>query len=76
MHKKLLFLVTEDWYFISHRLQLAIALKQNGFEINVACKDTGKLEEISSYGFKCYSLKINRGYPSLFELMPFYFFYF
>jgi len=49
MHKKLLFLVTEDWYFISHRLPLAIALKKSGYEVSVACKDTGKLEEIKSY---------------------------
>jgi len=69
MNNKILFLVTEDWYFISHRLPLAIALKKNGFEVSVACKDTGKLEQINSYGFNCYNLKINRGYSSLFKVI-------
>ena len=35
---KLLFLVTEDWYFCSHRLPLAIAAKEAGFEVMVATR--------------------------------------
>jgi hypothetical protein len=33
---KLLFFVTEDWYFCSHRLPLAIAARDAGFEVAVA----------------------------------------
>ena len=66
MNKKLLFLVTEDWYFLSHRLPLALACKQNGYEVFVACKNTGKIEEIKKYGFNCISLKLHRGYTSFF----------
>ncbi len=69
MNNKILFLVTEDWYFISHRLPLAIALKKNGCEVSVACKDTGQLEQIKSYGFNCYNLKINRGYSSIVQVI-------
>jgi glycosyltransferase involved in cell wall biosynthesis len=32
---KLLFLVTEDWYFVSHRLPLAVAACQAGYEVIV-----------------------------------------
>jgi len=32
-NKKLLFLVTEDWYFMSHRASLAATLKSAGYEI-------------------------------------------
>lgn len=35
---KLLYLVTEDWYFISHRLSLAIAAKAAGFDVSVATR--------------------------------------
>src|SRR5439155_21624378 len=33
---KLLFLVTEDWYFCSHRLPVARAAREDGFEVVVA----------------------------------------
>ena len=32
---KLLFFVSEDWYFCSHRLPLAIAAKKKGFQVTV-----------------------------------------
>lgn len=35
---KLLFLVTEDWYFVSHRLPLAKAAKDGGFDVVVATR--------------------------------------
>jgi glycosyltransferase involved in cell wall biosynthesis len=38
---KLLFLVSEDWYFASHRLPLAIAAKAEGFEVAVATRLNG-----------------------------------
>jgi len=42
MHKKLkpklLFLVTEDWYFYSHRLPLAEAAKKAGYEVYLATR--------------------------------------
>jgi len=69
MNKKLLFLVTEDWYFLSHRLPLALACKENGYEVYVACKDTGRIDEIKSYGFNCFNLKLYRGYSSIFMII-------
>ena len=46
MKKKILFIVTEDWYFISHRLKLAKYLKKKGIEVSVCCRDTGKINDI------------------------------
>ncbi len=37
-NKKLLFLVTEDWYFCSHRLALAIHARAAGYEVLVATR--------------------------------------
>ncbi len=39
--KKLLYLVNVDWFFISHRLDLAIAAKNQGYDVYVLGKDTG-----------------------------------
>ncbi len=36
--KKLLYLVTEDWYFASHRLALAIAAREAGYDVGVATR--------------------------------------
>ena len=35
---KLLFVVTEDWYFVSHRLPLAVAAQKAGFDVAVATR--------------------------------------
>ena len=36
--RRLLFLVTEDWYFVSHRLPLAVAARAAGYEVSVATR--------------------------------------
>ena len=48
----LLYLVTEDWYFCSHRLALAREAKDNGFDIIVATRVTNHGEQIEREGFK------------------------
>src|SRR3546814_15897078 len=35
---KLIYLVTEDWYFWSHRLPMAEAARAAGFDVAVACR--------------------------------------
>ena len=34
----LLYLVTEDWYFLSHRLPMALAAQQAGYQVHVATR--------------------------------------
>jgi glycosyltransferase involved in cell wall biosynthesis len=48
---KLLFLVTEDWYFCSHRLALARAARDAGFEVVVATRVRAHGEQIRAEGF-------------------------
>jgi glycosyltransferase involved in cell wall biosynthesis len=35
---RLMFLVTEDWYFVSHRLGLAVAAMKAGFDVSIATR--------------------------------------
>jgi len=37
---RVLFVVTEDWYFVTHRLPLAVAAQEAGFEVAVATRET------------------------------------
>jgi len=64
MNKIILYVVTEDWYFLSHRLALALKSQESGYQVNVLCKDTGKLQDIINYGFTCYELKSNKSSTS------------
>lgn len=57
---RLLFLVTEDWYFISHRLSLARAARDAGFRVSVACRVDRHEAEIKREGFRLIPLSFNR----------------
>jgi glycosyltransferase involved in cell wall biosynthesis len=48
---KLLFLVTEDWYFCSHRLPVARAARDAGFTVTVATRIREHGEMIRAEGF-------------------------
>jgi len=37
-HRKLLLFVTEDWYFVSHRLPLAVAAQAAGYEVVIVTR--------------------------------------
>src|SRR4029077_16068689 len=51
-HPKLLFLVTEDWYFWSHRLPVARAARDAGFDVVVATRVGVHGERIRAEGFR------------------------
>jgi glycosyltransferase involved in cell wall biosynthesis len=54
---RLLFLVTEDWYFCSHRLPLAVAARQAGFQVSVATRVDRHAERILAAGLELFPLK-------------------
>jgi glycosyltransferase involved in cell wall biosynthesis len=53
---KLLFLVTEDWYFCSHRLPVARAARDAGFAVAVATRVREHGEAIRAEGFSLHPL--------------------
>jgi glycosyltransferase involved in cell wall biosynthesis len=57
---RLLFLVNVDWFFLSHRLPVALAAKEAGYDVWVAAADSGKGEVIRSHGFHYIPLSISR----------------
>ena len=57
---RLLFFVTEDWYFWSHRLPIARAALLNGIEVLVVTRVNAHGELIKREGFKLIPLNINR----------------
>ena len=57
---KLLLLITEDWYFWSHRLPIAIAAQKKGYEVVVATRFQEHWDLIEPYGFKLLPIKLRR----------------
>lgn len=58
--KTLLILVNVDWFLISHRLVIARAAAKAGWNVYVACEDTGRSNEIESEGVKFINVEISR----------------
>ena len=57
---KLLYLVTEDWYFCSHRLPLAIAAKEAGFDVAVVTRVREHRKLIEDAGLRLIPFEISR----------------
>ena len=60
MTKKILFVVNVDWFFISHRLPLAIEALAKGYEVHIACGISDKKEYLENLGLKVHLLNISR----------------
>ncbi len=60
MQKKILFNITEDWFFLSHFLSRALSAQKNGFEIYVCCNETNKKKFIEEHGIKFIKLPYKR----------------
>lgn len=62
---RLLYVVTEDWAFLSHRLPMARAAREAGFEVHVATRVNDGAAAIENEGFILHPIPFARGslYP-------------
>ena len=58
---RLLYVVTEDWAFLSHRLPMARAARDAGFEVHVATRVDGRAAAIEAEGFILHPIPFARG---------------
>jgi len=64
--KRFLFVVNIDWFFLSHRLPLAIEAIKNGYEVYLLTANTGKKEEIICYGINFIEIPFERSGKNFF----------
>ena len=57
---KLLYLVTEDWFFVSHFLPMARTARAAGFDVVVATRVRNHAARIEAEGFRVVSLENER----------------
>lgn len=60
-NNKLVFVVNVDWFFLSHRLPIAVAAIEEGYEVHLICKVTGSIKDISSLGIIVHDVPFSRG---------------
>jgi glycosyltransferase involved in cell wall biosynthesis len=60
MSRTMMFVVNVDWFFLSHRLPIALEAKRHGYQVHIATGLTDKLKELEQYGFVVHPLKIDR----------------
>jgi glycosyltransferase involved in cell wall biosynthesis len=66
---RLAYLVTEDWYFLSHRLPMARAARAAGYEVHVITNLTGHAAAIAREGFEVHAVRWRRGRMSPLRLL-------
>lgn len=59
--RRLMFVVTEDWYFVSHRLALAAAAREAGYEVSVVTRVRDHGATIEAAGIRVISWEQDRG---------------
>lgn len=57
---KLLFVANVDWYVISHRIKIIQEAVKNGWDVTVACENTGKKDIIINTGAKFIDFPFSR----------------
>lgn len=65
--KKLYIVVNVDWFFLSHRLPVALGAQQDGWDVTIITADTGKLKEIRNKGLKVINLPMSRSGTNIVE---------
>ena len=65
--KKLFIIVNVDWFFLSHRLPVALAAQKAGWDVTIVTADTGKLKDIEAKGLKTINLPMSRSGKNILE---------
>ena len=58
--KSLFIVVNVDWFFLSHRLPIALEAQKKGYKVTIVTADTGRRTEIESYGLRVVDLPFER----------------
>ena len=69
MAQTILYLVSEDWYFMSHRLPMARAAKAAGYQVHVATRVAKHGGAILAEGFTLHPVAWRRGSLNPFVLI-------
>jgi glycosyltransferase involved in cell wall biosynthesis len=69
MSRKLMFVVNVDWFFMSHRLPIALEAKRQGYEVHIATGLTGHRETMERHGLIVHPISIDRSSANIFDTL-------
>lgn len=64
---KLFIIVNVDWFFLSHRRDIALSAQKAGYDVTIVTKDTGKKSVIEALGLEVIDLPMNRSGQNIIE---------
>ena len=65
MSRTLMFVVNVDWFFLSHRLPIALHAQRQGYQVHIATGLTDKLDELQRHGLVVHPLTLDRSSAGL-----------
>ena len=65
MRRTLLFVVNVDWFFLSHRLPIALEAMRQGYQVHIATGLTDRLDELQCNGLVVHPLALDRSSAGL-----------
>ena len=65
MKRTLLFVVNVDWFFLSHRLPIALEAQRQGYTVHIATGLTDRLDELQRHGLVVHPLALDRSNAGL-----------
>ncbi|HAF30224.1 MAG TPA: glycosyltransferase family 1 protein [Bacteroidales bacterium] len=65
--KKIFIVVNVDWFFLSHRKEIALAAKKTGYDVTIVTNNTGMKPAIEGLGLKVIDLPMSRSGKNIFE---------
>ena len=66
--KRLLIVINVDWFFLSHRLPIAVEAKKQGYEVHILTDITDRLDELEKQGFIVHPLQMHRSNSNVVSL--------
>ncbi|WP_242504923.1 glycosyltransferase family 4 protein [Aliivibrio finisterrensis] len=63
--KKIAYFVNVDWFFVSHRLPIALAAIKEGYEVHLICSITDKKNMLEQLGIIVHALPVSRSGMSI-----------
>lgn len=61
MKRRLLFVVNVDWFFVSHRLPIALEAMRQGYDVHIATGVTSHQSELQQLGITVHPIEVARG---------------
>ena len=67
-NRKLIFIVNVDWFFISHRLPIALEAIDKGYEVHIATTITDRLDFLLDKGLIVHPINLHRSQSGVFAV--------